>query len=424
AGRETRSAGEPRRDFFRGRQFARHVAGRLPDGSLWRTRRALFRTPADPRAAGVSSLPASAHRRDGAGPGLPVHGGSCGVRTRKSDRGAKYRRVSGRVRTNSRQCQAIPRPGMNATPASLLPFPARLQSGTRAALVKAFRGQVEALKSGRLRWHVPRLQHCYESRSGMPYHFKPEIFLQLSGVTEFTFPEEQITLQPGSVCIVPRGLPHGERARADQAAFENIVVSFYNGTIYVHFGHERSRGRPAVDSVNFFSTELFDDLILYLDRIAGLHHADAARHEVAIRALLLAEFSLLLGVIEMPAPHQPPATDIVALCKWLIHQRLQDEQLNLEMLATELGVSPSYLSRSFHRKVGERIVEHINRLRLENAADTLRQTRVSVKVIAAGCGYRDAGYFGRLFRQATGCSPQEYRRAAERNAASLEPQPK
>jgi AraC-like DNA-binding protein/mannose-6-phosphate isomerase-like protein (cupin superfamily) len=313
---------------------------------------------------------------------------------------------------------------MSKPPAPLLPFPARVQPGTKIALIKAIRTQVEALKSGNIRWHVPRLHHVYESRPAMPYHFKPEIFLQLSGVTDFTFPDEQVTLEPGSVCIVPRGMPHGERARADQAAFENIVISFYNGTIYIHFAHERSRGRPAVDSVNFFTTELFDDLILYLDRIAELHHADAARHEVAIRALLLAEFSLLLGVIEMPSQPLPPATDTIALCKWLVHQRLQDEHLNLDMLAAELGLSTSYLSRLFHRKVGERIVEHINRLRIQNAADTLRNTRVSVKVIAAGCGYGDAGYFGRLFRQATGYSPQEYRRNSQQTPSSLEMQPK
>jgi AraC-like DNA-binding protein len=306
----------------------------------------------------------------------------------------------------------------------IVAFPSPAAARVTETLVRTLRRLLTALKNETPCYHIPRLTHLYESRKTMPYHFKPEIFIQLSGTTEFTFPEQRFTLPPGSVCLVPRGMPHGEVARADGAAFENVVISFYNGTIYVHVAHERSPGRPAVDNVHFFTTELFNDLILYLDRAAELNHADATRHATAIRALLMAEFSLLLGVVESPSQHLPPVTDMIALCKWMIHQRLHDDRLNLESLASELGCSSSYLSRLFHRKVGERIVEHTNRLRIQNASEALQNTRLSVKVIAAGCGYRDAGYFGRLFRQATNRSPQEYRREAQRAASSLEMQPK
>ena len=128
--------------------------------------------------------------------------------------------------------------------------------------------------------------------------------------------------------------------------------------------------------------------------------------------------------MEARRQQHPSTSDVIALCKWQIHQRLHDTGLNLEFLAKELGCSASYLSRLFHRKVGERIVEHINRLRIQNAKDALASTRLSAKVIAAGCGYRDAGYFGRVFRQATGRAPQQYRHDQKRLAASLESQPK
>jgi AraC-like DNA-binding protein len=306
----------------------------------------------------------------------------------------------------------------------IVEFPARPPSSTREVLRRAIRRQIEALEQNRLCCRVPRLHRLYEPQQGMPYHFKPEIFIQLGGSTEFSFPDQRLTLQPGHVCVVPRGMPHGEVARSTQEPFENVVVSFYNDTIYVHVAHERAPGRPTVDNVHFFTTELFADLISYLDRIGELHQADPVRNAVAIRALLLAEFSLLLSVIEAPVRHLPQTTDTIALCKWLIHQKLHDENLNLESLAAELDCSSSNLSRLFHRQVGERIIEHINRLRIQNATDTLRQTRLSVKVIAVGCGYRDAGYFGRVFRQATGRSPQQFRRDSQRVTSSLETQPK
>ncbi len=313
---------------------------------------------------------------------------------------------------------------MTHSPPVVVPFPSGPGAGTRAVLCRALRAQIGAMQAGGFSCQIPRLVDLYASRKGMPYHFKPEIFIQISGVTEFTFPDQRLTIGPGSVCVVPKGLPHGEVARAGGAAFENVVVSFYNGTIYVHVAHERAPGKPVVDNVDLFATELFPDLILFLDRAAELHHADPVRHALAIRALLLAEFSLLLSVIEAPSQAQPPAIDMIARCKWLIHRRLQDEQLNLESLAAELGCSSSYLSRLFHQKVGERIVEHINRQRIQNAIEALNHTRLSVKVIAVGCGYRDAGYFGRVFRQATGRSPQQYRRHLQHVSSTLEMQPK
>lgn len=303
-------------------------------------------------------------------------------------------------------------------------FPGRTRSRTTDVLARALRGLIEGLQSERWPCLIPRLEHLYEPRAGMPYHFKPELFIQVSGTTEFSFPDERITLQPGVACIVPRGLPHGEVARTAGGPFENIVVSFYNDTIYVHLAHERTPGRPGVQHVDFYTTNLFADLILYLDRIAELHHRDPRRYHVAIRALLVAELSLLLGVVDTPNTMRPPSNDTIAVCKWMIHQRLHDDQLNLDVLANELGCSPSYLSRLFHQKVGERIVEHINRLRIQNAIEALQQTRFSSKVIAMGCGYRDAGYFGRVFRQMTGRSPQQYRRDHQRSTSSLEMQPK
>src|SRR5581483_3031054 len=52
-----------------------------------------------------------------------------------------------------------------------------------------------------------------------------------------------------------------------------------------------------------------------------------------------------------------------------------------------------------------------------NAIDALRLTKLSVKAIAAGCGYRDVKLFSRFFRHATGTSPQQYRRDIQRLVA-------
>jgi len=283
-----------------------------------------------------------------------------------------------------------------------------------------FRRVMHGLEQGTQRYRIPRLYHLYEPHADMPYHFKPELFIQVSGSTEFSFPDEAFTLEPGEVCVVPKGMPHGERARSEGAPFENIVVSFYNDLIDVHVAREDSPGVPRAVEVNFYTTEFFRDMVSYLDSVCEFHHRNARVNTPAIKGLLLAEFALLLTLVEASSSHLASTTDTVALCQWLIQHNLQDESLGVESLAGELGCSPNYLSKYFHRKTGERITERINRLRIQNAVDALRWTRLSVKAIAAGCGYSGSNYFCRLFRQATGRSPQQYRHDVRRIASALE----
>lgn len=274
---------------------------------------------------------------------------------------------------------------------------------------ETFSRQVKAIEAGSFRCRIPRMQGLYERYPRMHYHFQPELFVQLGGVTEFSFPAEQFTLRAGEICVLPKGMPHGEFVRGEPEPFENVVVSFYNETIDVHVAHEVERGCPAADEVHFFVTDLYPDLIAYLDRVCELQHRGAAENTDAIRGLLLAEFSLLRTIVLTPTAHPPPAMDTISLCRWLIQHNLQDEGLGLETLAVELNCSPNYLSKLFHEKVGERLVEYINRMRVQNAVKALSGSRLSVKSVAAACGFSEASYFARVFRQATGRSPQQFR---------------
>lgn len=304
----------------------------------------------------------------------------------------------------------------------MISFAASLKGGGHTPSVffaDVFRRQIEAIEHNRLRYHIPRPRRLYEQHPGMPYHFKPELFIQLGGVTEFEFPEQRITLWPGEVCIVPKGMPHGEFVRGDREPFENVVVSYYNDTVDVHVAHEVAPGFPRADDVHFFTTDLFPDLISYLDRICEFHDSNPAVNALAIKGLLLAEFSLLRTLVAMPASHRPATTDAVALCGWLIQHNIQVDTLSVESLAQEIGCSPNHLSKIFHRATGERIVEHINRLRIQYAISALSRTRLSVKSVAASCGFSDANYFARVFRHATGRSPHQYRQDAQQLAETL-----
>lgn len=82
----------------------------------------------------------------------------------------------------------------------------------------------------------------------------------------------------------------------------------------------------------------------------------------------------------------------------------------LAEIAADIGVHPAHLARVFRRRHGCSIGEYARRLKVELAAETLRETRLPVGRIAHQLGYADHSHFARSFRRATGLSPSEYRR--------------
>lgn len=78
--------------------------------------------------------------------------------------------------------------------------------------------------------------------------------------------------------------------------------------------------------------------------------------------------------------------------------------------ARALGLNPTYLSDLCQRHAGTGFTELVNAQRLTQARVLLRnQPELTVAAIATRCGFASAGYFARVFRQATGLSPTAWR---------------
>jgi len=94
----------------------------------------------------------------------------------------------------------------------------------------------------------------------------------------------------------------------------------------------------------------------------------------------------------------------------LVHiQTNLDEALDLEALANLANFSPYHFHRVFRGMVGEPIMEHVRRLRLERAAYQLKLTNESVTNIAFDAGYETHEAFTRAFRSMFDDSPSGFR---------------
>ena len=91
-------------------------------------------------------------------------------------------------------------------------------------------------------------------------------------------------------------------------------------------------------------------------------------------------------------------------------QRNIDSKLTLEELAQFVFLSPFHFHRIFKAMVGENVMEHVTRLKIERAAKQLSQSDSAIIDIAFDTGYTSQAAFTRAFRRRFQTTPKEYRK--------------
>jgi AraC family transcriptional regulator of arabinose operon len=87
---------------------------------------------------------------------------------------------------------------------------------------------------------------------------------------------------------------------------------------------------------------------------------------------------------------------------------------HLPDLAAHCGLSLSRLSRLFKEEMRTTPQRFGERIKMECAADLLRQTNLSIGQVAAEVGFSDVYYFTRRFRRFARTTPSEYRKKQRR----------
>ncbi len=86
------------------------------------------------------------------------------------------------------------------------------------------------------------------------------------------------------------------------------------------------------------------------------------------------------------------------------------EPLTLESIAETVHISRYALCHHYKEVCGTTVMEQLRKIRIEKAKQLLRLSNAPIEEIGKNCGFESPSYFGKLFRQETGCSPREYRK--------------
>ncbi|MDR1388355.1 MAG: helix-turn-helix domain-containing protein [Treponema sp.] len=76
--------------------------------------------------------------------------------------------------------------------------------------------------------------------------------------------------------------------------------------------------------------------------------------------------------------------------------------------AEHAQISASHLSRLFAEHLKSNFVDFLTGLRIDRAAQLLKEGKLSIKEIAAAAGYQDPNYFSKTFKKITGVLPTHY----------------
>ena len=85
------------------------------------------------------------------------------------------------------------------------------------------------------------------------------------------------------------------------------------------------------------------------------------------------------------------------------------EDICLQDAAASLHYSDVYFCKFFKQNFDKNFIMYLSELRVEKAKKLLSDVTINVKDVSKQVGYRDSGYFTKVFKRITGETPSEYR---------------
>lgn len=162
-----------------------------------------------------------------------------------------------------------------------------------------------------------------------------------------------------------------------------------------------------------FTSGYEKEFIALIDRIAALKEAAEDGYELEVIGIMHILWSRLWQYVRRaafdPAEVQHPELESQKDMVSYIYQHYA-EKITLADIAAAGRVCRSKCCGIFKRYLQQSPVDFLNTYRLKVSCSQLSGTKESITDIAFACGFNHLSYYSKLFAQAYGCTPSEYRR--------------
>ena len=249
-------------------------------------------------------------------------------------------------------------------------------------------------------------------------HAYYEFYYVRSGEASLFSGRKVLNMKAGDFALIPPGVSH---------------YAFYRSTcvrinIYFNFSDLCEDGIPFYtdfkESLDFSSGTI---TAAYRDELTGIFDRMITegrlndRYSLMITKLLLRE--MVLYIMRYSLSHAKDKDDdprdvITSVVNYINENYAQP--LDLNTLAKQAGLSPSYFSKKFKAKTGMGMKEYVTLTRLRKASTELLSTDHRISEVSSNCGFSDPNYFKDCFRRIYEMSPREYRKAHVPDAKLME----
>lgn len=251
-------------------------------------------------------------------------------------------------------------------------------------------------------------ERSYDGQPRSHHHPYCQVLLPAEGRIALTCPGEHGWVGGGRVAVIPPGVEHRYYALNPNRV---VVADFAADTLETTLDLRQENTFRAQDTRLVSLTTM-----LQMEaRTGGLGDPLVAD---ALLRYLVAALSVTRTVADVrgtPAAHR----QVVAMTEGFLQEHFR-EPLTVAEIAAAVGVSGSHLHRIYRAETGMTLVSRVHRLRLEAAAQRLRDTDQTVLAIAHAVGFASQSHLTRLFTRHFGCTPGRYRDASgERGVSSI-----
>lgn len=232
-------------------------------------------------------------------------------------------------------------------------------------------------------------------------HQQLEIFYVTKGKTKVAVRKEEKVLSSGDIAVIFPNHIHSYSAQtSDNSAVLIICDLSYTG-IYRDILVKNHPANPFVERGFLHkSTEFIVSQIISEKE----EDENSAVYGPLIQLLLARLFPELRLHKNRSEDHEEISYKIAQY----VNGNFQDN-INLSMLAKELGISKYRLSHIFSEKIGESFTSYLSGIRCSFAAGQLKESDKTVTEIAEEAGFSSQRTFFRSFKENYNLTPKEYR---------------
>lgn len=248
------------------------------------------------------------------------------------------------------------------------------------------------------------------------WHTDLEIIMPTENTYTVIVRDETYVLEPGDIMLIPSGELHEIRCPDSGSRYilqiDNAILREVNGYDSIHNKFYPCALFKKSESIDGHDTLAFILRTIVKEYAEKLPLFEASIHAYIITFLVKAgriRFSQVDSLNEAKAEKQQYYIDVFYNICTYMNEHCTDD-LAVDDLAAMAGFSTSHFIRLFKKFTGVTYYDYLTKRKI-NLAEILLldKTDLSISDVAMNSGFNSLATFNRVFKQAHGCTPTEYR---------------